>query len=924
MVDFGDDSDMDDLVSRNPQDPDLRPPISRFNANSPSILHRNRNENNSYGNLHLMGGHAASSSSGQGSSVPNRASSDSPSSSDDQSDEYQNGQQRVETQQETWAEATRQAHLMQQNRPNPPASSVGDSEDSNAQVNHQNGLPVRPPYPGFLPSILKIQGDAVHPDHMPMGKIWHKLTPEFLGNMTPARAMRILLPVSLFKRDARNFSEWSMPAGNGGTRAFATASLMSIMFAGTAMGIPSGEHAERKRAEAASNANSNDDGNGGNRQNSGRKEKKPQLVEVSRYAYIPPSNPDDELPMFHIAYEEIRNREDTEVTFIGVWLFIFDPSHSTSKLVADVIKINEALIRSQSAATQDPNLRNKGFATETERRKKAGLGISNLNHNFEATVGMQYGRIVNMEYYYAMLKLHAGGSVRGEGKMFVDDFKAHVSTPWGRQLLNGDPGGHGSFHPAAPEFVFNAKRRQSLAYGATNLDGSPGDINEKYLDPSTYWNGDVFQMPENGDMWICASIDRRTIMELPLPRPLQNQVLPGPHLIRLFVERYEANKLWSFRRMDPPPPRPPTSRSSTAANENASASSDNAADTNAEENAHEMDQEMAGNASTPAASEYGDSPQSDADAHADVVMTDTSGQDVVDEEIERPITAEDHARFRSMATGVNENERVESENIRNALQKYDGMETIIGGAESSFERDGQSDNYRIKTEKMTDRISKESNCIYNELVHAWYVEELKNIDDEFSELEEQGVPHTDPRWEPIMEKRAKLNKRFYNVKSDLAKYQIESIHQCFHCQHDLATLPNGYKAMVRSLETLIEKNGGSASMAFPPGRTGMQITASDRQVWQELQEWLGIIFTKDALIAGRDRHLMDELYLQSFEMYAKNRFVLIICSERGKGKSIRAVRMSKLLPKGFVAWQAASSARAGMNGKKMPSSNSCG
>jgi hypothetical protein len=104
----------------------------------------------------------------------------------------------------------------------------------------------------------------------------------------------------------------------------------------------------------------------------------------------------------------------------------------------------------------------------------------------------------------------------------------------------------------------------------------------------------------------------------------------------------------------------------------------------------------------------------------------------------------------------------------------------------------------------------------------------------------------------------------------------------------------------------------------------MQITASDRQVWQELQEWLGIIFTKDALIAGRDRHLMDELYLQSFEMYAKNRFVLIICSERGKGKSIRAVRMSKLLPKGFVAWQAASSARAGMNGKKMPSSNSCG
>ena len=170
-------------------------------------------------------------------------------------------------------------------------------------------------------------------------------------------------------------------------------------------------------------------------------------------------------------------------------------------------------------------------------------------------------------------------------------------------------------------------------------------------------------------------------------------------------------------------------------------------------------------------------------------MTDMSRQDEVDEEVERPITAEDHARFRSMATGVNENERVESENIRSALQKYDGMECIVSSSESMLERDGQSDTYRIKTEKMTDRISRESNRIYNELVHAWYVEELKNIDDEFSELEERGVIHTDPRWAPIMEKRAKLNERFYNVKSDLAKYQLASIQQCFHCQHDLATLP---------------------------------------------------------------------------------------------------------------------------------------
>lgn len=59
------------------------------------------------------------------------------------------------------------------------------------------------------------------------------------------------------------------------------------------------------------------------------------------------------------------------------------------------------------------------------------------------------------------------------------------------------------------------------------------------------------------------------------------------------------------------------------------------------------------------------------------------------------------------------------------------------------------------------------------------------------------------------------------------------------------------------------------------------------------------------------------MYLQSFDVYAEQRFVLIICSERGKGKSVRAERLGKLLPEGFAATQAASSARAGMNGKKM-------
>jgi len=62
------------------------------------------------------------------------------------------------------------------------------------------------------------------------------------------------------------------------------------------------------------------------------------------------------------------------------------------------------------------------------------------------------------------------------------------------------------------------------------------------------------------------------------------------------------------------------------------------------------------------------------------------------------------------------------------------------------------------------------------------------------------------------------------------------------------------------------------------------------------------------------RLVQDELYLQSFEVYSEETFIFIICSERGKGKSVRTERMSALLPEDTVGKSGAASARAGMNG----------
>jgi hypothetical protein len=54
-------------------------------------------------------------------------------------------------------------------------------------------------------------------------------------------------------------------------------------------------------------------------------------------------------------------------------------------------------------------------------------------------------------------------------------------------------------------------------------------------------------------------------------------------------------------------------------------------------------------------------------------------------------------------------------------------------------------------------------------------------------------------------------------------------------------------------------------------------------------------------------------------MYSPTTFVLIIASEKGKGKSVRAVRMATILPGGWASFNSATSNRAGMNGNNAPS-----
>ena len=144
------------------------------------------------------------------------------------------------------------------------------------------------------------------------------------------------------------------------------------------------------------------------------------------------------------------------------------------------------------------------------------------------------------------------------------------------------------------------------------------------------------------------------------------------------------------------------------------------------------------------------------------------------------------------------------------------MDALLSSSDTSLHRGSKKDSFRIKIEKMTDIIAGESNEVYDKLIQPWFAEAKKRIDDDYAYLEKTRADCEDHRWDEVRVREKDMYQRFYDVKSDLSRYHLRSTFQCFHSAHDLATLPNGYIAMVNELEKHVDLNGGSASMAFPP------------------------------------------------------------------------------------------------------------
>ena len=742
-------------------------------------------------------------------------------------------------------------------------------------------------FQGFDPKLFKAEGEAI-PLLRPVSQLWASLTRN-LGphEFRPKRAMRISVIAPFFRRDADFFRQWQLPKGNE-SRAQATAALVSLLFAGTAMGLTSGKHEENTRNQQ-SNAQHEDETGG-----AGAKPKAPKpLTRVSRYTFIPTGDEQDSHPMFQIGLEEIYNRRQTEVVALAVWLFVNDEMHSTSSLVAKVIGDTRALHDGARASAQLASQRDKAVGAETARHDKSGCGFADLTNNFEKNAGLQYKLIKGRDDLLRMLDLHSGRTSSQDGRPCVPDMAAHLNCAAGRRVFQGDSRtGCGGRHPLAPEFLFNGKTAAGLAFGLVGLDGENLDVCAEQLDPSQYWDADgYFRTPalERDCFWLCTSYEARTPFDLPLTRPLQGTVLPGNALMELFVEEQRRQA--------------------------------------AQADGDEEEEEAA--------------VDGNADGHA-----------AYDQSV--------YNRLRSVMTQRDQYQRDMDALLSNSNCSYDQMMAggldVVGHNANPDESKGEA-NYTLRTVSMTERVTKETDRLWTRVVQPWQTRveaELNAMqariekadrkaaqarrDAERAEEAEMraagvGEPETDPdemevddadvseadegdTWAAYDERRAAFQTRLHRVKRDVVQYHARLLKSCFLSTKDAATLPAGYKAMHAGLEQGVKERGGTASMAFH-GK-GHALRHYDRMVYGALQEWLRQLFVDDCRVQGRDRRIMDEMYLTSFEMFHKNTFILVIASAKGCGKSVRAVRLMTILPVGWSTKNSGTTARSHANGNNSP------
>lgn len=237
------------------------------------------------------------------------------------------------------------------------------------------------------------------------------------------------------------------------------------------------------------------------------------------------------------------------------------------------------------------------------------------------------------------------------------------------------------------------------------------------------------------------------------------------------------------------------------------------------------------------------------------------------------------------------------------------------------EMDSQTNAYIIEPRQIMKEIQVQTRRVLSQLIEPWKLKrdkiaeaknhELRTADGPESDL--MDCEHADTRFKELHDIEVETRERHCQVVKDLIQLHIGRIEAAFQSKMDRETIPAGYCAMYDGLKAETAKTvNNTASMAFAFDE---YLTADDISIFAHVHQWLGNFFEHDCFIEGRDRRIMDEIFLHLFEQYGDVTFLILLCGYKGNGKSLRTERAMAVFPKDWVVAGGPSSAKSGMNGQ---------
>jgi hypothetical protein len=534
----------------------------------------------------------------------------------------------------------------------------------------------------------------------------------------------------------------------------------------------------------------------------GNVERKPKRI--TRWMMKEEGQGGNSMPTIVTAIEDIYDSSKTNIVALRVWHFVFDHTHSTSYL-ARKLMAESADESDHSGAAHCPNFMRKQTNVATARQMRGLVGSSLETAPLETAAGLLYRHVTSESVYKNLLPHYAGHCDKSAGRPAVD----LSAIPPGAMNTTFLPSSvFGCWHPLAFEWVFNAKREEGLRAGLVHLDGTPMDVHPDQMQVDSYFN-----------MSIPATADDTHVFSPPsfVATPTS---AGGKGCFFFQTDPYQVNVF------DMTLPHPITGSIKPGPE------------------LMQLYKER---------------------FHPDESINVNSLKML--------------SLFNNTMTGQDQWMRTQINALKDTIVNFDTMDTtteqrmdvkaakraISRGIANYGQMDGES--HVIEPRQVIKEHAYTTGNVHSKLISPWVSEvRAKHQAEEERLRSENNEKHRDTDLEDshfdlLCGKRNAFQARYKKVVKELVTLHLAKLERSFNSRMDKESIPAGYRAVWDGLmKELEDMPNRTANVAYGIGENGMQMTDSDRTLFGQLTNWIGVFFEDDCFVDGRDWRLMQELF----------------------------------------------------------------